>query len=172
MSSIIVATSPLLSWRHRQLIHISHVSRLLAADGARPQLCCSYSMITLHSISLKHSAKESFAASHLFPFCHTVAKFCLQQAQKRRGDPQGPIVSVHPRSAALSAAVKAIFSSSRMWDLFVKSLYAYCDGRAGVKIKGSPDQMRSFLLRPPFWSPGRKKKACFLSLTCWIKIEK
>lgn len=41
---------------------------------------------------------------------------------------------------------------------------------AGVKIKGSPNQTGSFLLRPPFWSPG--KKAYFLSLTCWIKIEK
>lgn len=138
----------------------------------------SYAVIipwSLFTAPAWNTAQKKVLQHHIFfPFCHTVAKFCLQQAQKRRGDPQGPIVSVHPRSTALSAAVKAIFSSSRMWDLFVKSLYAYCDGGARVKIKGSPDQTRSFLSPETTILKSRNdlKKAYFSSLTCSIKIEK
>lgn len=51
---------------------------------------------------------KSFAALHLLSLCSTVAKFCLQKSQKRQDDPGGPIVSAHPHSAALSAAVTFI----------------------------------------------------------------
>lgn len=81
-----------------------------------------------------------------------VAKFCLQPTQRRRNDPGGPDVSAHPRPAALSAVVSDIYSSSRIWDLFLKYIYASSDGGAGVGIKGSPDWKGAFLLRPPFWT--------------------
>lgn len=96
-----------------------------------------------------------FCFYFLFFFGYTVTKFCLQQAQKRRRDLQTPVMSAHPRILAALPCQLLSQPFFFLWDLFDKSLYAYCDGGAGVKIQGSPDWTGSFLLRPPFWSPGK-----------------